>query len=133
MQAFTVKLRVCNCEHLEKFDEFEVVVDRAEVFSRLRRSRLNRLDVVVSRKMSLRIIEGRVIERDIATVQLAAEERMAFENVVIVEDEEVELLGSHAIEGFGLAVDQIQEKLVPAVMWALAIGGSQEPWLGAKS
>jgi hypothetical protein len=120
MGTFSVKLRVSNYQRPEKFEEFEIVVDSAEVFSRLSRSRIERLHIGVSRKMSFRTIEGRVLGRDLATVQLAVEGRMVFENVVIVEDGEIELLGCHAIEGFGLAVDQIQKKLVPTVMWALA-------------
>jgi predicted aspartyl protease len=133
MDTFTVNLRVWNCEHPEKFEEFDVVVDAAEAFSRISRSRLERLGVKVSRKMPFRTPEGRVVERELGTVQVAAEGRMAFENVVMAEDGEIELLGSHTVEGFGLAVDQIQRKLVPTVMWALGVGSSLEPWLEAKS
>ena len=133
MATFFVKLGVWNCERPEKFEEFGVVVDAAEVFSRISRSRLERLDVRAGRKMLFRMPDGRVIERELAAVQVAAEGRTALENVVLTEDGEIELLGSHTIEGFGLAVDQVQKKLVPTVMWALAIGNSQEPWLEARS
>ncbi len=132
MGTFTVNLRVWNCERPEKFEEFDVVVDAVEVFSRISRSRLERLGVRPSRKMPFRTPEGRVVERELATVQVATEGRMAFENVVTAEDGEIELVGSHMVEGFGLAVDQIQRKLVPAVMWALGVGSFLEPWLEAK-
>ncbi|MGA8430946.1 MAG: hypothetical protein WB729_14075 [Candidatus Sulfotelmatobacter sp.] len=67
------------------------------------------------------MIEGQAVEREFASVQIAAEGRSAFENVVIAEQGEAETLGSHSLDAFGLAVDPIRKKLVPTIMLALAV------------
>ena len=70
--------------------------------------------------MSLRTIEGRVLDRDRGIVFVATDGYSAPDVVVMAEPGEMEVLGAHSIEGLGLAADPVQKKLVPTVMLALS-------------
>ena len=70
--------------------------------------------------MTFRDRDGQVIERDIASVYMAIDGGPAGDVVVMAEPNEVEVIGEHTIQAFGMTVDWEQKKLVPAVMWALA-------------
>ena len=119
MDRLTVKLRVANCERPELFEEFDAEVDPARLFSRVSRPRLERLGVVKRWKRRASKVEGRVIELEFSPVWIAVEGRSAFDSVVIAEDGETEVLGSHSLDAFGFAVDPTRKKLVPTIMLAL--------------
>jgi hypothetical protein len=69
--------------------------------------------------MGFRTIEGRLLERDMATVYIATDKYSVPDVVVMTEAGEMEVMGAHTIEGLGLAADPVQKKLVPTVMLAL--------------
>jgi len=123
MGTFTVKLRVWHPDHPEKAEELDAFVDTGAAFSWISRARLERLGVGPSRRMPFRTIEGRVLERDLATVYVAVDGYSVPDVVVMAEPGEMEVMGAHSIEGLGLAADPIQKKLVPTVMLALAARG----------
>jgi len=120
MGTFKTKLRVWNPAQPEKADEVEVLVDTGAAFSSVSRTRLEHLAVTASRRMPFRTIEGRVLERDMAIVNIGTDGYMAPDLVVMAEAGEMEVMGAHSIEGLGLAADPVQKRLVPTVMLALA-------------
>ena len=124
MGTFSVKLRVWNPVQPGGVEELDAFVDTGAAFSWILRSRLERLGVAPSRKMSFRTIEGRLLERDMATVYVSTDKYSVPDVVVMAEEGEIEVMGAHAIEGLGMAADPVQKKLVPAVM--LALGASEE-------
>ena len=120
MGTFSVKLRVWNPAQPCGVEELDAFVDTGAAFSWISHARLERIGVKMNRQMPFRRIEGQVL-RDLATVYVATEGRSALENVVMAEAGETEVLGSHTIDGFGLTVDPVQRKLVPAIMMALSV------------
>jgi len=97
----------------------EPFVDTGAAFSWIARSRLQRLGVKPSRQMKFRTIDGRMLERDLATVYVGVDEYTAPDLVVMAEAGEMEVIGTHSLEGLGVAADPVQRKLVPTVMLAL--------------
>ena len=120
MGTFSVRVRLWNMEHTEPLEEVDLFVDTGAAYSWLSRARLERLGVKPARRMSLRTIEGRVLERDLGIVYVATEGYSVPDVVVMAEPGEMEVLGAHSIEGMGLAADPEQKKLVPTVMLALS-------------
>jgi predicted aspartyl protease len=120
MGTFSVRLRVWNPAHPGDVEEFDAFVDTGAAFSWISRARLERLGVAASRKMGFRTIEGRLLERDMATVYVSTDEYSVPDVVVMAEEGEMEVMGAHTIEGLGMAADPVQKKLVPTVMLALA-------------
>jgi predicted aspartyl protease len=119
MGTFSVKLRVWNPVQPGDVEELDAYVDTGAAFSWISRTRLERLGVVSSRKMGFRTIEGRLLERDMATVYVATDKYSVPDVVVMAEVGEMEVMGAHTIEGLGMAADPVQKKLVPKVMLAL--------------
>jgi predicted aspartyl protease len=119
MDTFTVKLRVWNHARPENVEELEALVGTGVAFTRISRARLERLGIGPTRRMPFRTIEGRVLERDLATVYVATDGYSVPDVVVMAEAGEMEVMGAHTIEGLGLAADPVQKKLVPTVMLAL--------------
>src|SRR5271170_5783158 len=107
MGTFSVKLRVWNPAQPGDVEELDAYVDTGAAFSWISRKRLERLGVVSSRKMGFRTIEGRLLERDMATVYVATDKYSVPDVVVMA-------------EAGGMAADPVQKKLVPTVMLALA-------------
>jgi hypothetical protein len=119
MGTFSVKLRVWNPAKVCDVEELDAYVDTGAAFSWISRARLEWLGVAASRKMSFRTIEGRLLERDMATVFVATGTFSVPDVVVMAEAGEMEVMGAHTIEGLGLAADPVQKKLIPTVMLAL--------------
>jgi predicted aspartyl protease len=124
MGTFSVKVRVWNVQHPDKADDLDLFVDTGAAYSWISRSRLERLGITPTRRMSFRTIEGRVLERDLGIVFVATDGYSAPDVVVMAEPGEMEVLGAHSIEGLGLAADPVQKKLVPTVMLALSVTNS---------
>jgi predicted aspartyl protease len=120
MGTFTAKLRVWNPAHPEAVEDLEPFVDTGAAYSWIARACLERLGVAPSRRMSLRTIEGRVLERDLGIVYVATDGYSVPDIVVMAEPGEMEVIGAHSIEGLGLAADPVQKKLVPTIMLALS-------------
>jgi predicted aspartyl protease len=120
MGTFSAKLRVWNPANPSNVEELDAFVDMGAAFSWISRARLERLGVGPTRRMPFRTIEGRVLERDLATVYVAADGYSVPDVVVMAEPGEMEVMRAHTIEGLGLAADPVQKKLVPTVMLALA-------------
>ena len=95
MGTFTVKLRVWNPERPEKVEELDAFVDTGAAFSWISRTRLERLGVGASRRMPFRAIEG-VLERDMATVYVAANGYSVPDVVVMAEGGEMEVVAPTA-------------------------------------
>jgi len=123
MGTFSVKMRVWNPTKPGDVEELDAFVDTGAAFSWISRARLERLGVLASRKMSFRTIEGRLLERDMATVYVSTGTFSVPDVVVMAEAGEMEVMGAHTIEGLGLAADPVQKRLVPTVMLALSASG----------
>jgi predicted aspartyl protease len=120
MGTFSVQMRVWNPAQPGGVEELDAFVDTGAAFSWISRARLERLGVTASRRMGFRTIEGRLLERDMATVYVSMDQYSVPDLVVMAEEGEREVRGAHAIEGLGMAADPVQKKLVPTVMLALA-------------
>jgi predicted aspartyl protease len=119
MDIFKAKLRVWNPESSATTQEIEAMVDTGASYSWVSRSRLDPLGVHPVRRMQFRTIEGKMIERDMVPVFVAADGFTGGDNVVIAEAGDMEVIGAQTLERFGLTVDPVGKKLVPTVGLAL--------------
>jgi len=124
MGLFQSKLAVWNPASPGRIEEFDLWVDTGAAYSWISRKRLEAMGVEVSDRMQFRTIEGKLIERDVAPVFLRYNGRTGGDTVVMAEEGDLEVMGSHTLESLGLMADPVQKKLVPAVGMALACKGS---------
>lgn len=71
------------------------------------------------RQIGFRTIDGSIVQRETAAVWVASDGFSAPDIVVMAEPDDMEVIGVHTIEGFGMAADPVQKKLIPTVMPAL--------------
>jgi predicted aspartyl protease len=119
MGIFTAKLRVWNPASSSTTEEIDAMVDTGASYSWVLRTRLESLHVHPVRRMQFRTIEGKMIERDLVPVFVAADGFTGGDNVVVAEPGDMEVIGAHTLESLGLTVDPVGKKLVPVVGLAL--------------
>jgi predicted aspartyl protease len=122
MGTFTAKVRVWNPAEPSPVAELDACVDTGAAYSWIARRRLEPLKVQIVRRLRFATIEGHTVERDLAAVFLSADGYTGGDNVVLGEEGDLEVLGSHSLESLGVTVDPVQKKLVPMVI-ALALPG----------
>ena len=67
-------------------------------------------------------IDGQVTERGAAEVLITLEGRTLHTLCLFGEARDLDVLGAYTLEGFGLGLDPIQRKLVPALQYGAAAG-----------
>lgn len=119
MGSFSAKLRVWNPDAPQKAEEIVAMVDTGAAFSWIHRERLQRMGATALRQIGFRTIDGSIVQRETAAVWVASDGFSAPDIVVMAEPDDMEVIGVHTIEGFGMAADPVQKKLIPTVMPAL--------------
>lgn len=120
--VFSVKLSIWNPAQPSLSEEIEATVDTGASYSWISGSRLARLGIQPTRRMTFRTIEGRMIEREVAAVFVKVDGHMGGDNVVVAEAGDSEVLGAFTLEGLGLAADPVKKVLIPTVGLALLVG-----------
>jgi predicted aspartyl protease len=70
-------------------------------------------------------IEDRVTERPAAEVLITLEGRTLHTLCLFAESGDLEVVGAYTLEGFGLAVDPVQRRFIPALQYGA--GGLPHP------
>jgi predicted aspartyl protease len=77
----------------------------------------SRLGVEPNERRRVLTIEGKTVERAAAEVLITLEGRMLHTVCLFGERGDLEVLGAYTLEGFGLAADPVQRRLVPAILY----------------
>jgi clan AA aspartic protease len=104
-----------------RYEGVEAIVDTGATYTMVPRSMLDRLGVVPHRRTRLKLADGRVEERDVGRTWIRIDGESEVSLVVAGEEGTEPLLGAHALEGLGLAVDPVHKRLVPAVGYLLGL------------
>ena len=94
-------------------EEVELLVDTGSTYSWVSRPLLEKLGIEPKGKKLFKTIDDRHIEREIgeAVIEVMGEKATT---IVVFADEGAQVLGVHGLEGLGLEVDPITEKLKKA-------------------
>jgi predicted aspartyl protease len=65
-------------------------------------------------------IEGQIVVRDAAEVLITLEGRTMHTLCLFGEALDLDVLGAYTLEGFGLAIDPVQRRLIPALPYGAA-------------
>ena len=118
MGTFRVRILVGDSEH-RRFEPVEALVDTGATYTVLPRRLLEDLHVVPHRLADFRLADGRRVEQSIGRAWIRLGQQEEFSLVVFGDDA---LLGAVTLEEFLLAVDPVEQRLVPvpALMMQLA-------------
>ena len=95
-----------------EFEVLNALVDTGATYSFMPASLLERLELEPIRDMTFVIAGGGRIERTLGEARVRVAGRQATTIVVFGEEDAIPLLGAHALEGLGLAVDPVNRRLI---------------------
>ena len=123
MGTFTVAIELGDPQG-RIWESVEALVDTGSTYTWVPRALLERLDIPVQFQQEFETADGRVIERDMAVTMVRWDSTTRPTLVVFSEERDAILLGSYTLEGFSLAADPVNRRLVP--VRGLAMGASAE-------
>ena len=121
MGTFTVTIELGDPQG-RVWERVEALVDTGSTYTWVPRPLLERLDVRVQFQQEFETADGRVVERDMAVTMVRWDGSTRPTLVVFGADSDAILLGAYALEGFSLAADPVNRRLVR--VRGLAMGAS---------
>jgi predicted aspartyl protease len=92
---FKSKRAVWNPAMPSRVEELELLVDTGASYSWFLRQRLETLGIHSTGKMQFRMIDGRILERDVAAVFVRTDGHVGGDTIVMAESGDAEVLGAH--------------------------------------
>ena len=120
----------------ERREPVKLLVDTGSTYAWISAAVLQRLGVHATERRRIVTIEGAPSERDAAEILVTLGDRMLHTVCLFGRDRDLDVLGAYTLEGFGLAADPVQRRLVPAIVYgaaglcswgAPAVGSPQAP------
>lgn len=115
MGTFFVEVLLAPPQQPERREPHKLLVDTGSTYTWVSAAFLHALGVQPIERRRILTIEGRTVERAAAEVLITLEGRTLHTVCLFGEGGDLEVLGAYTLEGFGLAVDPIQRRLVPAI------------------
>ncbi|MFQ5873926.1 MAG: retroviral-like aspartic protease family protein [Dehalococcoidia bacterium] len=112
MGTFRVTFEVGNPQG-SRFETMEALVDTGASYTGVPASMLRGLEVVPTLRRPFLLADGRPIEREMAETRVRLDGQELTTLVVFGDEGTRALLGAYALEGFGLAADPVNRRLIP--------------------
>src|SRR5215510_3027912 len=123
MGTFFTEVHLAAPGRPEQRANVELLVDSGSMYTWVSASLLRELGVEPTERRRLVTIEGRVTERGAAEVLITLDGRTLHTLCLFGEPGDLEVLGAYTLEGFGLGVDPVQRRLIPAILYGAGAGG----------
>ena len=123
MGTFLVALEIGD-HRGQTWETIEALVDTGSTYTWIPRPLLDRLEVRPQFQREFETADGRVVQRDMATTMVRWNGETMPTLVVFGGDRDAVLLGAYTLEGFSLAPDPVNRRLVRVRGLAMGIGDS---------
>src|SRR5712691_8802984 len=121
MGTFFAAVLLAAPQRPERREPVKLLVDSGSTYTWVAAALLRSLSVVPTERRRVVTIEGQVAERDAAELLITLEGRTLHTVCLFGDAGDLDVLGAYTLEGFGLAVDPVQRKLVPALQYGAAV------------
>src|SRR5712692_2818775 len=121
MGTFFAEALLAAPQRPERREPVKLLVDSGSTYTWVAAAVLRALSVVPTERRRVVTIEGQVTERDAAEVLITLEGRTLHTVCLFGDAGDLDVLGAYTLEGFGLAVDPVQRKLIPALQYATVV------------
>jgi predicted aspartyl protease len=118
MGVFTVTAEIGDPAG-QRYEPIELTVDTGSTYTTLPTRFLRGHGVVPTRKQRFVLADGRTVESDVGQTWLRLQGQTQMTIVAFTEENTPPLLGAVTLEEFGLGVDPVAGKLIPAVGYRL--------------
>ena len=119
MGTFFVEAVLAAPDRPDRRQAVNLLVDSGSTHTWVAAAVLRALSVVPTERRR-GTIEGQVVERDAAEILITLERRTLHTVCLFAGAGELDVLGAYTLEGFGLGVDPVQRKLIPALQYGAA-------------
>ena len=101
----------------ERFESLAVLVDTGATYTQVPGSLLRRLGISVRWEADVRLADGSIVTDQIGQAAIRLADKTFFTPVTFGREGEPNLLGVVALETALLAVDPVEQRLVPTIGW----------------
>lgn len=116
MGAIFVTIEVGDVQR-ERFEPVEVMVDTGSTYSQIPAGLLQRLGIRPQWEAQARLGDGSITTDPVGEASLRVEGKTFFSPVTFGREGEPNLLGVIALETAMLAVDPVEQRLIPTINW----------------
>ena len=120
MGTFFTDVQIASPRRADRREIVKLLVDSGSVYTWISANVLRDLGVQPTDRRRVVTIEGRTTERGMAEILMTLEGRTLHTLCLFGEPGDLEVLGSYTLEGFGLAIDPVQRRLIPAIVYGAA-------------
>jgi predicted aspartyl protease len=117
MGTFFAEVQLASPSRPARRESLKLLVDSGSMYSWVSATVLRDLGVQPTERRRLLTIEGKTTERGAAEVLITLEGRTLHTICLFGDPGDLEVLGAYTLEGFGLAVDPVQRRLIPAILY----------------
>jgi predicted aspartyl protease len=117
MGTFFVEVQLAASARPERRETIKLLVDRGSTYTSVSATTLRDLGVQPPGRRRILTIEGRAVERGAAEVLITLEGRSLHTLYLFGEAGDLEVLGAYTLERFGLTIDPVQRRLIPAILY----------------
>lgn len=117
MGTFFVEVALAAPQHPSRAELLKLLVDTGSTYTWVSQTFLRSLGVEPTERRRVLTIEGKAVERPAAEVLITLEGRTLHTVCLFGDGGDLEVLGAYTLEGFGLAVDPVQRRLTPSILY----------------
>jgi predicted aspartyl protease len=117
MGTFFADVQLASPARPDRRETVKLLVDSGSMYTWVSATALRELGVQPTERRRILTIEGRMTERGAAEVLITLEGRTLHTLCLFGEPGDLEVLGAYTLEGFGLGVDPVQRRLIPAILY----------------
>jgi predicted aspartyl protease len=117
MGTFFAEVQLASPARPERRETVKLLVDSGSMYTWVSATLLRDLGVQPTERRRLLTIEGRTVERGAAEILITLEGRTLHTLCLFGEPGDLEVVGAYTLEGFGLGIDPVQRRLIPAILY----------------
>ena len=120
MGTFFTDVQIASPRRTDRRETVTLLVDSGSVYTWISATVLRDLGVQPTDRRRIITIEGRTAERGVTEILITVEGRTLHTLCLFGEPGDLDVLGAYTLEGFGLAIDPVQRRLIPATLYGAA-------------
>lgn len=101
----------------ERREPVKLLVDSGSLYTWISGTLLGELGVRPTEHRRILTIDGKTTERGAAEVLITLDGRTLHTVCLFGQPGDLEVLGAYTLEGFGLAIDPVQRRLIPSIVY----------------